>query len=368
MPEEGVGGETGIGDIFGGRQDVGIAGFSVNQVVFTWGQVGAAIRAAKLGFGVADQQLRRFQQAVEKDVTTAFYDVLAARELATIARQDLEQRQRHLDETIKRQSAGTATDYDVLAARVAVENGRPAVIRAENGVRLAREQLRFLLAEPGEVDAAGALAATIEPLPPYEQVLASALENRPEVAELSGTKGIYGELVTIAKAANKPRVDVSASWSQRRLGLKTIAARGTTWNAGLVATIPLFDGWRTKGAVAQAQSDLVRLNFDELKLRDGIRLEVRNALNAVREASEIVAALGGTVAQAEKLLFLAEKGFELGVKTRLEVQDAELNLSSARANLARAQRDYNVARQPRVVAGTLAVADVEAKRRIEDRN
>ncbi|HOC17142.1 MAG TPA: efflux RND transporter permease subunit [Vicinamibacterales bacterium] len=354
MPEEGVGGETGIGDIFGGRQDVGIAGFSVNQVVFTWGQVGAAIRAAKLGFGVADQQLRRFQQAVEKDVTTAFYDVLAARELATIARQDLEQRQRHLDETIKRQSAGTATDYDVLAARVAVENGRPAVIRAENGVRLAREQLRFLLAEPGEVDAAGALAATIEPPPPYEQVLASALENRPEVAELSGTKGIYGELVTIAKAANKPRVDFSASWGQRRLGLKTISARGTTWNAGLVATIPLFDGWRTKGAVAQAQSDLVRLNFDELKLRDGIRLEVRNALNAVREASEIVAALGGTVAQAEKLLFLAEKGFELGVKTRLEVQDAELNLSSARANLARAQRDYNVARvNLEWVAGTL---------------
>jgi outer membrane protein TolC len=47
--------------------------------------------------------------------------------------------------------------------------------------------------------------------------------------------------------------------------------------------------------------------------------------------------------QAERLLFLAEKGFELGVKTRLEVQDAELNLSAARANLARAQRDYRVA-------------------------
>lgn len=345
---------SGIGDIFGGRQDVGVAGLSVNQVVFTWGQVGAAIRAAKLGFGVADQQLRRFRQAVEKDVTTAFYDVLVARELAAIARQDLEQRQRHLDETIKRQSAGTATDYDVLASQVAVDNARPAVIRAENAVRMAREQLRFLLAEPGEVDVVGSLATTIEPPPAYEQVLTSALENRPELAEMSGTKGIYGELVTIAKAANKPRVDFSASWGQRRLGLKTISARGTTWNAGLVATIPLFDGWRTKGAVAQAQSDLLRLNFDELKLRDSIRLEVRNALNAVREASEIVAALSGTVAQAEKLLFLAEKGFELGVKTRLEVQDAELNLSSARANLARAQRDYRVARvNLEWVAGTL---------------
>ena len=58
--------------------------------------------------------------------------------------------------------------------------------------------------------------------------------------------------------------------------------------------------------------------------------------------------------QAEQLLFLAEKGFELGVKTRLEVQDAELNVSAARANLARAQRDYRVARvNLEWVAGTL---------------
>jgi len=60
------------------------------------------------------------------------------------------------------------------------------------------------------------------------------------------------------------------------------------------------------------------------------------------------------VKQAERLLFLAEKGFELGVKTRLEVQDAELNLMGARANLARAQRDYRVARVTLDwVAGTL---------------
>ena len=85
-----------------------------------------------------------------------------------------------------------------------------------------------------------------------------------------------------------------------------------------------------------------------------IALEVHAALDAVREASEIVAALSGTVTQAERLLFLAEKGFELGVKTRLEVQDAELNVAASRANLARAQRDYRVARVTLDwVAGTL---------------
>jgi HAE1 family hydrophobic/amphiphilic exporter-1 len=108
--------------------------------------------------------------------------------------------------------------------------------------------------------------------------------------------------------------------------------------------VPLFDGKRTAGRVAQAQSDLARASLDELELRDGVALDVRNALNSVKESSEIVTALTGTVKQAERLLFLAEKGFELGVKTHLEVQDAQLNLQAARANLARAQRDYRVAR------------------------
>jgi outer membrane protein TolC len=41
---------------------------------------------------------------------------------------------------------------------------------------------------------------------------------------------------------------------------------------------------------------------------------------------------------------MAEKGRELGVKSRLEVDDALLNVRAAEANLARARRDELVAR------------------------
>jgi HAE1 family hydrophobic/amphiphilic exporter-1 len=340
----GSGDSPDLGEIFGGRQDVSVASFGVTQVVFTWGQVGAAIRAAKLGFDYSDQQLRRFRQAVIKDVTAVFYNVLAARELVRIAEDNLAQRARRLDEVTKRRSAGTATDYDVLAAQVELDNARPAVIRSQNAVRAAREQLRFLLAEPAEVDVEGTLAAQMEAVPTYDEVLAKALQNRPELGEINLQQGIYAELVTIAGAGNKPRVDFSANWGKRHLGLQTISSTGTSWNAGIYATVPLFDGWRTKGLVAQARSTLATIDLDELKLREGITLEVRTAVDAAREAVELLNALTGPVKQAEQLLFLAEKGFELGVKTRLEVQDAEQNVNVARANLAAAQRDYRVAR------------------------
>ncbi len=67
------------------------------------------------------------------------------------------------------------------------------------------------------------------------------------------------------------------------------------------------------------------------------------AVDKVKESAEIVKALAGTVGQARRLLEMAEKGFEFGVKTRLEVDDAQLNVIQAEGNLAKAKRDYLVA-------------------------
>jgi HAE1 family hydrophobic/amphiphilic exporter-1 len=112
---------------------------------------------------------------------------------------------------------------------------------------------------------------------------------------------------------------------------------------GLFFTYPFFDGLRARGKVAQSKSDLASLKIEETKFIDSVILLVRDAVNRVKESGEIVKGLTGTVTQAEHLLSLAEKGFTFGVKTRLEVEDAQLNLVRAKSDLARAKRDYLVA-------------------------
>ena len=123
-----------------------------------------------------------------------------------------------------------------------------------------------------------------------------------------------------------------------------MSAGGTVWNAGIYLTFPFFDGLRTRGQVMQARSDLAATEIDQRKTRDAIVLEVRTALDSVMVTEKIVEALAGTATQAERLVSMAEKGFDLGVKTRLEVDDAQLNLRSARGSLALARRGYLVAR------------------------
>ncbi|GAB4361758.1 MAG: hypothetical protein Kow00128_00830 [Deltaproteobacteria bacterium] len=333
----------------------------LTQPLFTWGQVGAAIRAARHGVATAGDRLRIFRQAAVRDVTAAFHDILLARDLHRIAQQNLEQKIRHREEAERKEAAGTATDYDVLAARVGVENARPEVIRTENRIRISRDRLRFLLAlSDPEIDVEGSLESPVAPPPEYDAALAEALRNRPEFSEIRRRKAIAGELVRVADAGDKPRIDLRAGYGWRDLDVGISEADGRVWSAGIFATWPLFDGRRTRGRVAQAESDLRTLAIEEEKLRDAIALEVRGAVDAVREAGGIVRALEGTVGQAQRLLAMAEKGFEYGVKTRIEVEDAELSLVQAQGNLARARRDYLVARTDLAYATGTLVRDEDA--------
>lgn len=324
---------------------------TISQPLYTWGKLNAAIRAAEVGLKTADEQLRLYRQAAYRDVVAAYLDVQLARELSRLAVENRSQKQRHLDEATRKFNAGVATDYDVLAAEVAAQNTQPEVIRSENSIRMAREQLRFLLASGvQDVDVVGTLEtpAAVRPLPAsYDEAVKIASERRPELKDLRLRIGIYNELVIIASAENKPRLDMKGGagwhWISADNPGPAWDINGAAWNVGVYLSFPFFDGLRTSGKVTQARSDLRTKQIEETKLLDSISLEVRQAEFSYLEATEILKALSGTVKQAERLVQMAEKGYEFGVKIRLEVDDAQVNLLQARSNMARAERDIRVA-------------------------
>jgi HAE1 family hydrophobic/amphiphilic exporter-1 len=246
-----------FGGFFPVQQKFRSAEMGFSQPLFTWGQIGAGIRAAKVGIATADDQLQIFRQAAFRDVSASFYDILLAKALNVITVQNLEQKTRHYDEAHKKYSAGVATDYDVLVGKVAVENARPDVIRTENLIRLSRENLRFLLGLEREVDIKGDLEVTIASFPEYEEAVALAMKNRPELSDLRHRIEVANELVKIANAGDKPRLDLRAGYGFRDLDLgPDLHGNGGAWSAGLFVTYPIFDGLRTRGRVSQAKSNV----------------------------------------------------------------------------------------------------------------
>ncbi len=325
------------------------AELTLNQPLFTWGQIGAAVKAAEIGVRTADDQMQRSRQVVARDVSTAFYDVLLAREFHSIALDNLERKTRHLAEAKIRMAAGTATDYDVLSAEVAVSNARPDVIRAENRVAISKERLGLFLGLDGRsFNVDGGLDVEPGEVPDGDAMMKTALAKRPELMELEHRIGMQNEMVRVYRAMDKPRIDLFASYGWKDLTVEKAGRKsseaGNVAKGGVQMTFPFFDGMKSRGKTAQNLSDLATLKLQEEKLKDTIRLQTEESLNVLKESYEILNALKGVAARAERLLTLAEQGFAHGVKTPLDVQDAQLALKDARVNLAKARRDCLTAR------------------------
>ncbi|HBZ57276.1 MAG TPA: TolC family protein [Syntrophobacteraceae bacterium] len=317
---------------------------NLNQVVFTWGQVNSAIRAAKHDKAASAYLLEEARQLALRETATVFFTVLLAEELADVARENLKQKARHLDESQRKFHAGVAMEYDVLAAQVAMANAEPEVTRAENDVRLARDRLRYFLGIQEDFDIRGELVCALKPPVPLADVMETARQKRPEISYYTERLGVFKELVTVAKAGDKPRLELKGNVGYGHTDYEGVVAAGERWDAGLFLSFPVFDGFRTQGQVTQAKSRLRTVDIEFKKLLDDIALDARDATNRVREALDIVKALETTVAQARRLLEMGEAGYRYDVKTHLDVEDAELNVRTARSNLAKARREYLVAR------------------------
>jgi outer membrane protein TolC len=317
---------------------------NLSQVVFTWGQVNSAIRAAKHDQAASAYLLEEAKQLALREAATTFFTMLLAEELADVARDNFKQKQRHVDEAQRKFQAGVAMEYDVLAAQVAMANAEPEVTRAENDVRLVRDRLRYFLGIQEDFGVRGELTSTLVPPVPLADILERARLQRPEVAYYTERLGVFKELVTVAKAGDKPRLEFKGNAGYAKADYTNIDLSGERWDAGLFLSFPFFDGFRTKGQVAQAKSRVRTVDIEFKKLLDDIALDARDASNRVMEAMDIVKSLETTVSQAKRLLEMAEAGYRYDVKTHLDVEDAELNLRTARSNLAKARREYLVAR------------------------
>jgi HAE1 family hydrophobic/amphiphilic exporter-1 len=312
---------------------------NLTQALFTWGKIGAAINAAKYDAASAEQQYRQARQLALREAATRFYDLILTIELEKVAQDNVAQKQRHLDETKRKHQMGVATDYDVLAAQVALANARPGLTRAANDIRLARDRLRYYMGVTDDFEATGVLSPVIDFPAPLEEIIQKAIASRPEMAYADSRIGVFKELATVAEAGDKPRIDFEGNLGWKSFDNMNFDYPGQSWNAGIYFSIPLFDGFKTKGSSIQARSRLSVAEIEKQKLADTISLEARDAVNQALQAIEIVRALEATLTQAERLLQMAEAGYRAGVKTRLEVDDAEFNLQSARSNLAIAKRD-----------------------------
>jgi outer membrane protein len=322
-------------------------GLTIKQPLFTQGKVGTALRLAAVEAEGALSEIDRVQQSVALSTVKAFYDLLWAERYREITAETQEQKRQHAEMARTRFRNGVATEVDVLRSDVAVANGAPDLVRAENGIRQARAQLNYYLGRP--LDFATRLAGDFE-IKAWDRAQVADLEQeavrrRPELQRLRIAERSAGTQLELAQAENRMRADFSGSYGlSARLPKNLVNSTFIRWTAGVNFTFPLFDGFKRNGMIAQALANQRSAKLEREKTEQQIRLAIQQGYDELRAAEETVTAARANVGQAERVLSMTQDNYKYGAATTLDIVDAQTALSVARNNLLRGHHDYWVAR------------------------
>jgi HAE1 family hydrophobic/amphiphilic exporter-1 len=302
----------------------------VQQTLFSF-QVGAAIRAAELARSAGQEEVQRTRQTTALQAVQAYNQLLLSIEQLRVARSTIEQKQGHLDSATSRRAAGVATDLEVLRAEVDLENSRAELYRMETQLAIARARLNTVMLRPTETPIEPVDTLDVAPVETtFDQAVAEALTSRAELQALRFEAETRDRLIDVVRADMKPRLEFSGVYGiSVREPQNLVDFTYRRWSSVVTLTVPVFDGHRTDGRVAQRQADRNMVTQRVVALENQIRLDVQSAWDVLMLADRTLRAADLNVSQARRAADMTDANYKLGASTPLDVLDAQEALAQA---------------------------------------
>jgi len=328
-------------------------GFSLEQPIYSFGRVGAALRGARNELQGVQEDVRSAELTLARDVALAWYDLLLARRRLSVLESEGESRERQLQQVRDRLELEDATRLELLNAQVALANLRPRVVAARNATRVALARLNEALGRPvgAPVDPVDGLELPdpLPAVPPTEILVARADAGRPELQRFPLSREVLRAAEDVTRADLKPRITANAGF-----GIDTFTARNLkeldlhNWSVGVSLSWTLFDGLRTPAVVGQYASQRRQSELQEESFRAGLARQLEEAHGTWLGAVEAIAAAELAVEGASEATRVAEENYRWGAATLLDVLEAE-----------RARREAELTHAEALHAGQTALATIK---------
>jgi len=344
-----------------GRRNTYVAMFQVTQPLFAGGRIAGARRAAEGLQTAAELRLEETEADLVLAVRVAYLNSLLARRLHAVAVQSRQTAADHLGQVEAFRAAGTASEFDLLRARVDFANRDPFVVQTENAAQVALLDLRRLINLPADQPVLLTTAFGVEPASVDETELRRLMEDRPALAAARALVAVSETGVRVARGAWFPTVAVQGNLGFQaypdRWGPPGFSDWREDWSVALAVSWVPFDGFGRRGRIAEAQAQLREARLREAQLAEALDLEYTASLGDYRTATANVQARRETVGLAEQTLELADLRYRNGLATQLEVSDAALLLDQARVNEIEALATYvkALAQLERLAGGRLSL-------------
>ena len=276
-------------------------------------------------------------------VKSAYFDLLRAVGQRNVAQAAVDNAQAQLTQTKAKFDAGTIPAFDVTSAEVNMANLQQQLLVADNQVRIAQTALNHVLGIDVNtpIQIRGVDITVTSDAIDIPQRIQEAYARRPEVqaSQLGITKS--QTVVNLQNSAKYPTISIGTgpTYNFNSSGINP----GLSWQVGISASVPLYDGGQIRAKVRQAQADVQTSQETLRQTQLGVAQDVRIAALNVQQAAERTKTTARAVTLAEEALTLAKLRYGAGLAVLVEVTNAETQLTQARNNAVNALYDYAVA-------------------------
>jgi outer membrane protein TolC len=339
------------------------------------------IRIAKNNREVSDLTFKLQVETTIAAVMELYWDLVSFRDAVQVAQDALSASQKLLENNRKQVEVGTLASIEVVRAQAEIASREQALVAAQMRVNQQETILKTALSRTGVANPLLASAHIIptdriqipdrEPITPLQDLTAQAIASRPELAQ--SRIQLHNQELTIlgSKNALLPTLDLVASSSNGALAgdpnplpalpgsphsnnpyfiggygtvLSQLFSRNfPNYSVGLSLNIPI----RNRAAQAQVASDQLTYRQQELvlqRLENQVRVDVQNAQIGVSNALAQLAAAQKAQVLQQQTLDAEQKKLDLGASTTYNVILAERDLVTAQSNTVTAEAAYAKAR------------------------
>ncbi|MEN6473644.1 MAG: TolC family protein [Syntrophaceae bacterium] len=312
----------------------------LNQTLFDFGRTPAQVGVRSLEAEAAQADLGNITDRIVFQVAQAYYGVLWAKQNLDAYAQTVGQFEQHLQSARKFFEVGVKSKIDVTKAEVDLSQARFNLLTAENALKIAGLTLKNALGVPEAPD----FEVKDSPLPftpviSQEQAMQRAFAQRLDLRSATARREAAERAFDLARTGYYPVLNGNAAygWSGEEFPLDK------EWTIGAGLSIPLFNGFQTRGQIDEARANLVSVRADEELVKQTVRFDIAQAYANLSNARQRLALTEVSLSQAMENRGLAEGRYAAGVGSALEVTDAVVSEVTAKTEAIGAQYDYQIA-------------------------
>ena len=323
-------------------------GLSVSLPVFA-PALYKSISLTETDVNLAVEKSRASRLDMVNQVTKAFFQLLLAQDSYEVLLKSYKQSEDNYNVVKAKYEQGAVSEYDKISADVQMRSLKPAVVSARNGVNLANLQLKVLMGMEADVK-----VAVEGNLKDYEMSMFTRqamprpnnLVNNSTLKQLELNALQLKQTLKLQYTNFMPTLSASFQYMYTSMN-DNFKFKEYDWRPystiGLNLSIPLFKGSNFT-QLKQTRIQMKQLEENRINTERQLTMQATSYLDNMAASTEQVVSNKEAVYQAEKGRTIAEKRYEVGKGTILELNSSEVALTEAQLTYNQSIYDYLVAK------------------------